>query len=101
MTISSLDLVLHACGGGLLVPEARAATLVGLALKTLRHHRCAGTEILPTRLIAGRRLVDARAIAAFLDRAEAPSAQPPVAAAADRPRRGRGRPKKLLAGGTT
>lgn len=64
--IDFLEQVSHACGGALLVSEARAAELVNVSVKTLRNLRLQGKERICTCKLGGRRMVRTADLAAWL-----------------------------------
>ena len=72
--IDFLEQVSHACGGALLVSEARAAELVNVSVKTLRNLRLLGKERICTCKLGGRRMVRTADLAAWLA-----SCQPTIA----------------------
>ena len=80
--IDFLEQVSHACGGALLVSEARAAELVNVSVKTLRNLRLQGKERICTCKLGGRRMVRTADLAAWLascqpTTAPAPTPSPP------------------------
>ena len=64
--IDFLEQVSHACGGALLVSEARAAELVNVSVKTLRNLRLMGKERICTCKLGGRRMVRTADLAVWL-----------------------------------
>lgn len=76
--IDFLEQVSHACGGALLVSEARAAELVNVSVKTLRNLRLQGKERICTCKLGGRRMVRTADLAAWLASCQPTAAPTPV-----------------------
>lgn len=76
--IDFLEQVSHACGGALLVSEARAAELVNVSVKTLRNLRLQGKERICTCKLGGRRMVRTADLAAWLASCQPTAAQVPT-----------------------
>ena len=77
-SIDFLEQVSHACGGALLVSEARAAELVNVSVKTLRNLRLQGKERICTCKLGGRRMVRTADLAAWLASCQPATAPAPV-----------------------
>jgi len=96
---SSIDLILAACGGQILIPLARACAIAGFSSKTWRNWESAGKK-LPFPATPGHRRVDARDLAAYVDsfqnQTRPAAVQKPETAHISHPKRGRGRPPKRL-----
>lgn len=96
---SSLDLILAASGGQILIPLGRACEIAGFSSKTWRNWESEG-RALPFPATPGHRRVDARDLAAYVDSFQdqaRPAAVPKTKTVPfSHPKRGRGRPPKRL-----
>ena len=96
--IDFLEQVSHACGGALLVSEARAAELVNVSVKTLRNLRLQGKERICTCKLGGRRMVRTADLAAWLASCQ-PNATPAPAPAPLPPARFHSKPDAVIRSG--